>query len=71
MMRWLKIQGACAYAGDVSSKTIYAAVAAGRLKAARVGAGRNLMFSEEWIDDWLRRSATTADERSPEERAEQ
>ena len=69
-MRWPKIQGACAYAGDVSSKTIYAAVAVRPLNAARVGAGRNLMFAEAWIDDWLRRSATTADERSVEERAE-
>ena len=68
MMRWLKIHGACAYAGDMSSKTIYAAVAAGRLRAARVGAGRNLMFSEEWIDDWLRGSATPANGRSGDEK---
>ena len=35
---------------------------AGKLKAARVGAGRNLLFCEQWCDQWL---LATADERPP------
>lgn len=57
-MRWLKAKPAAnEWAGRVSAKTLYRAVSAGQLKAARIGAGRNLLFCEEWIDDWLRASA--------------
>jgi excisionase family DNA binding protein len=62
-MRWLKVDQAREYAGGVSRKTLYSAVAQDRLKAARVGAGRNLLFCEQWIDEWLRESA---EEREPD-----
>ena len=60
-MTWIKIDAACAYAGDVSRKTLYAAVHRGELRAARIGAGRNLVFCEPWIDEWLAASATARD----------
>jgi predicted DNA-binding transcriptional regulator AlpA len=56
-MEWLKVDAARAYAGGVSRKTLYAAVQRGELKAARIGAGRNLVFCEPWIDEWLSRCA--------------
>ena len=54
----MKAPAAAAYAGGISTKTLYAAVAAGKLKAARIGAGRNLLFCEHWIDEWLRSAET-------------
>jgi excisionase family DNA binding protein len=39
-------------------KLIYREVAAGRLRAARVGGRRELRLRPEWIDQWL--DATTA-----------
>jgi hypothetical protein len=44
------------WCGGVSAKTLYAAVKTGKLKAARIGAGRNLLFCEEWCDEWLLKS---------------
>ena len=41
-----------------SRKALYRAVASGRLRAARIGTGRSLPFSEPWIDEWLRTTAT-------------
>ena len=52
-MKWMKVDAACSRAGGVHRKTIYAAVATGKLKVARIGAGRNLLFSDVWIDEWL------------------
>ena len=56
-MRWMKVDEACRHAGNVSRKTLYGAVRTGRLKAARLGSGRNLLFAAEWLDDWLRASS--------------
>jgi excisionase family DNA binding protein len=56
-MRWMKIDEARRYAGGVSRKLIYRAVATGSLRAARVGAGRSLLFHDHWIDEWLVESA--------------
>ena len=53
-MRWMKIDEACKYAGGVSRKTVYAAIRAGRLQAARIGAGRNLVVSDVAIDQMAR-----------------
>ena len=53
----MKVDEARMVAGGVSRKTLYTAVATSRLKAARVGAGRNLLFCEPWIDEWLQESA--------------
>ena len=55
-MRWLKVRQAAEHAGGLSLRTVYAAIAAGKLRAARIGAGRNLVTSAEWIDDWLQRA---------------
>jgi excisionase family DNA binding protein len=41
----------------VSTRTIYAEVRAGRLRAARVGGRRDLRFRAAWIDEWLDASA--------------
>lgn len=60
-MTWIKIDAACAYAGGLSRKTLYGAVARGELKAARVGYGRNIVFSEAFIDEWLASSARPHD----------
>jgi hypothetical protein len=60
-MRWLKAQDAAReWCGGVSAKLLYSAVKAGKLRAARIGAGRNLLFSEQWCSDWLIASATDA-----------
>lgn len=55
-MRWMKPKEAAAYA-CVSPKVLYRAIAAGDLKAARVGRGRNLVVSESWVDEYLTRCA--------------
>lgn len=52
-MAWKKIDEARKYAGGVSRRLMYSAVAKGELKAARIGAGRNLLFLDSWIDQWL------------------
>lgn len=56
-MTWLKVDAACAYAGGLDRKTLYAAVRAGDLMVARVGTGRNILFADCWIDDWLSKGA--------------
>ena len=58
-MPWMKVDAARAYAGGISRKALYHAVAAGRLKAARIGAGRSLLFHEAWIDEWLQVTASS------------
>lgn len=59
----MKVGAAAAYAGGVNPKTLYAAVQRGDLKAARIGAGRNVLFCEAWIDEWL--GATASAGRGP------
>ena len=54
-MRWLKVEAAAQeWAGGLSPKTVYRAIRAGQLKAARVGAGRNVLLCEEFVEEWLR-----------------
>ena len=55
-MTWVKAGPACAYLGGISTKTLYAAVKRGDLKAARIGAGRNLLFCETWLDEFATES---------------
>lgn len=58
---WMKVDEARRHAGGVSRQILYAAVRTGKLRAARVGHGRNLVFNAEWIDSWLRESSALTD----------
>jgi excisionase family DNA binding protein len=59
MTDWHKAQYAAReWCGGVSTKTLYRAVRNGELKAARIGAGRNLLFCRDWCEDWLQWCAT-------------
>jgi hypothetical protein len=59
-VEWAKADAAAEkWAGGVSPKLLWAEVRAGRLRAARIGAGRNLLFCEAWIDEWLTGRDTT------------
>ena len=53
---WLKSAEGANYA-RVGVKLLYREVAAGRLRAARVGSRRALLFRADWIDGWLERTA--------------
>jgi integrase len=58
-MDWKKAPDAAReWCGGVNPKILYAAVKAGKLKAARYGAGRNFLFCEAWCTEWLLASAT-------------
>jgi excisionase family DNA binding protein len=54
---WLTADEAAARA-QVGVRLIYRSVAAGTLKAARVGGRRALRFRAEYIDAWLEASST-------------
>jgi excisionase family DNA binding protein len=54
---WLTVKEAAERA-RCGVKTVYREVAAGRLKAARIGGRRELRFLADWIDQWL--SASTS-----------
>ena len=56
-MKWMKATEAAQYCGGISEKLLYSAARNGQLKVARVGAGRNMLFCEEWCDEFLKRSA--------------
>lgn len=62
-MRWLKAREAAAYAGNISTKILYRAARTGTLRVARIGAGRNVLFSTVWLDEWLCRCAEPDDPR--------
>jgi excisionase family DNA binding protein len=63
--RWLTAAQAARRA-NVGKETIYAAVRAKRLRAARVGGRRELRFLAAWVDAWLE---ATADESTETTRA--
>jgi excisionase family DNA binding protein len=58
---WLTVKQASKRA-HCGPKLLYREVNAGRLRAARVGAGRNLRLHVEWIDEWLQSSALTGEQ---------
>lgn len=59
-MVWKKANDAARdWAGGVSVKTLYAAVRDKRLRAAKTGS-RNLLFCEQWVDEWLLTSADSS-----------
>lgn len=67
--RWLQVDGAARYMGNVSRKTVYAAVAAG-MRVARLGDGGlrrdskgrrcqgRMLFYTLWIDEFLQGRAS-------------
>ena len=54
---WRTVKQAAARA-QVGQKTIYREIAAGRIRHARIGGRREIRLRDEWIDDYLERSAT-------------
>jgi excisionase family DNA binding protein len=52
MSPWLRIGEAAQYA-RCGRKLLYREVAAGRLRAARVGGRREIRTRREWLDEWL------------------
>ena len=63
MAVWMKAAKAAEYAGGISVKVLYAAVREKRCEAAHVGAGRNLLWCEAFIDDWLQATVKPVKER--------
>lgn len=57
MNDWLTVREAAARA-KVSRKTIYAAVAAQRLRASKFASGREIRLTPAWVDEWLASTAT-------------
>ena len=55
-MEWFKVRMAAKYSG-LSTKTVYGAIRNGKLRAARIGAGRNVVTCRAWVDEWLTTSA--------------
>ena len=56
-MTWWTVGDAAAHA-KCGRRSIYNAVATGKLRAARLGGRRELRFLPEWIDAWLLASST-------------
>ncbi len=62
-MRWLKVDAAREYCGGISRRALYDAVALGQLRVARIGEGRNMIFADEWCDEWLKGESERAQEK--------
>ena len=60
---WFKAPRAAEYAGNISVKVIYAAVRSGKLRAAKIGSGRNILLCEAFIDDWLQATVEPVEHR--------
>jgi excisionase family DNA binding protein len=54
--RWLTVSQAADHAG-VSERLLYRACSAGLLRHCRIGAGRSIRLTTEWVDDYLEASA--------------
>jgi excisionase family DNA binding protein len=53
-MEWKKVPDAAReWAGGVSAGTLYDAIRAGELKAARIGTGRKMLVCEADVTAWL------------------
>jgi hypothetical protein len=54
-MEWGTIPHAAKIWGNacVGPKTAYQAARDGKLRVARIGAGRNMVTCREWFDEWL------------------
>lgn len=55
--RWITVKAAAVLA-KVSPRFIYANVRRGALRSVRVGAGRSVRTTEQWVSDWLIAGAT-------------
>jgi excisionase family DNA binding protein len=53
---WLDVHGVCARA-RVGRKVVYAAIAAGRLRAAHIDGRRAIRIHVDWVDAWLTAAA--------------
>jgi excisionase family DNA binding protein len=58
---WLTVEQAAARA-QISLRTVYYEVNAGRLRAARVGGRRAIRIKPEWIDEYMERCATPVEQ---------
>lgn len=56
---WRTVDQAAARA-LVGRRTIYKEIAAGRLRACRVGGRRKLLLKDSFVDEWLESQAATA-----------
>jgi excisionase family DNA binding protein len=54
---WLTVKQAAARM-QVGPRLVYRSVASGRLRAARIGARRDLRFLPAWVDEFLIASST-------------
>ena len=61
---WLTVDEAAARL-KVSEKTLYRAVSAGQLRAARISGRRSLRFLAEWVDAYAVATATPVEEPRP------
>ena len=59
---WLTVRQA-AQRAQCGVKLIYREVAAGRLRAARVGGRRELRLLPDWVDEWLFATSTVIEVR--------
>jgi excisionase family DNA binding protein len=55
----MKVAEAAAYA-RMSRRLLYDAVRRGRLRAARIGTGRSLVFRRDWVDEYLEAAAESS-----------
>jgi hypothetical protein len=65
-MVWKKASDAARdWCGGIDVKVLYSAVQRGKLRAAHYGAGRNLLFCEQWCTEWLVASAEKSTRLAP------
>jgi excisionase family DNA binding protein len=61
---WLTPREAAARARVATTKVIYAAIHAGKLRAVRLSARKNVRIHVDWVDAWMR-SATLINPDAP------
>jgi len=54
---WVTVRTA-AEAASISPKLVYAAVRSGECRSIRIGTGRNVRLTLEWLNDWLTAAAS-------------
>ena len=61
---WLDVRGVCQRA-HCGRRIVYAAIAAGRLRAAHVDGRRSIRVHRDWVDAWLNAAAPAVVEIQP------